>query len=154
MKGVRLCMTVKEKDDLFYVCTLIEFIGRKTNNPRNVIVEALGEEGIKKQFMDAGVNHCLSFEQVSDEIIERYGISQGDFDKITDCKYSIPSVTSIGKLYCRLVLECAKSGSELKEMMKIFSSFISDKISDFKTGIYYENLSYLECSYKEGRLLD
>lgn len=50
-----------------------------------------GGEGIKKQLLDAGVNHCLSFEQVSDELIEQYHIPTGDFDTITGCKYSIPS---------------------------------------------------------------
>ena len=38
--------------------------------------------------------------------------------------------------------------------MNIFCSFISDEISNFSTDLYYQNPSYLECSYKEGRLLD
>lgn len=147
-------MTVTEQNDLFYVCSLIEFIGRKTHNSRGIIVKALGESGIKKQLKDAGVNHCLSFEQVSDEVIERYQIKNGTFDKISTCKYSIPSVTAIGKLYSRMIMDCALPGEEIIELMNLFESFISDRISDFKTGIYYENLSYLECSYQEGVLLD
>ena len=31
-------MTIREKDDLFYVCSLIEFIGRETKNKRGDIV--------------------------------------------------------------------------------------------------------------------
>lgn len=147
-------MTATEQNDLFYVCSLIEFIGRKTLNTRSVIVQALGEAGIRKQLKDAGVNHCLSFEQVSDELIEQYQIKKGTFDKVTDCKYSIPSVTAIGKLYSRMIIDCAPPGKEITELMNLFESFISDEISDFKTGIYYENMSYLECSYKEGTLLD
>ena len=58
-------MTTVKKDDLFYVCSLIEFTGRKTKNRRKVIVNALGEQGIAKQLQDAPVNHCLSFDQVS-----------------------------------------------------------------------------------------
>lgn len=147
-------MTEREKDDLFYVCSLIEFIGRKTSNSRSVVIQALGEEGIRKQIYDAEVNHCLSFEQVSDEIIEQYHIQKGNFDMITDCKYTVPSVTAIGKLYSRMILACASPGAEISELIKIFQSFISDKISDFKTGIYYENPSYLKCSYEAGYLLD
>lgn len=147
-------MTLKGKDDLFYVCSLIEFIGRKTSNRRKDIVNVLGNKGVQKQIHDAEVNHSLSFEQVSDEIINHYGIKPGDYDTITNCKYSIPSVTSIGKLYSRIIIDCSESGKELAELIKVFSSFISDEISDFKTGIYFENLSYLECSYKAGYLLD
>lgn len=130
-------MTEQEKNDLFYVCSLIEYIARQTKNKRGTIVEALGESGVRKQLYDAQVNHCLSFEQVSDEIIEQYQIRQGDFDTITDCKYTIPGFQE-----------------EVEELMKIFTSFISDEISDFQTDVYYQNPSYLECSYKAGHLLD
>ncbi len=147
-------MTEREKDDLFYVCSLIEFIGRKTKNSRGMVVRSLGEKGIQKQLYDAQVNHCLSFEQVSDEVVDYYKISVGNFDTITECEYAIPSVTSIGKLYSRMILDCAKPGAEIAELINVFTSFISDKISDFKTGIYYENMSYLECSYNAGRLLE
>ncbi len=147
-------MTETKKDDLFYICSLIEFIGRKTKNRRKVVVNALGENGIEKQLHDAGVNHCLSFEQVSEELIEQYHISEGDFDTITDCQYKIPSFTSIGRLYSRMILTCSEEGGEIKELLKIFNSFISDEISDFRTGVYFENLSYLEHSYRDGYLLE
>ncbi|MDE6129212.1 MAG: hypothetical protein K2G16_08520, partial [Lachnospiraceae bacterium] len=137
-------MTDKEKNDLFYVCSLIEYIARRTKNKRGVVVAALGREGIEKQLYDAEVNHCLSFEQVSDEIIERYKIPKGDFDTIRGCKYAIPSYTDIGKLYSIMIEDCAEAGNEIEELIKIFSSFISDKISEFQTDIYYQNPSYLE----------
>ena len=147
-------MTEKEKNSFFYVCSLIEFIARETKNRRGVIVEALGREGVEKQLYDAEVNHCLSFEQVSDEVIEKYKISCGDFDTVSECKYTVPGFMDIGKLYSIMIEDCAKPGREVDELIKIFSSFISDKISDFQTDIYYQNPSYLECSYKAGYLLD
>ena len=103
---------------------------------------------------DAEVNHCLSFEQVSDEVIEYYKIKNGDFDTISECKYSVPSYLDIGKLYSIMVEDCSDSGQELDVLIKIFDSFISDEISDFNTDLYYQNPSYLECSYQAGKLLD
>ncbi len=147
-------MTEKERNDYFYVCSLIEFTARRTKNRRGVIVRALGRDGIEKQLYDAEVNHCLSFEQVSDEIIEHYGITDGDFDTITDCSYTIPSFMDIGKLYSIMIEDCALPGQETDELISIFSSFISDRISDFQTDLYYQNPSYLECSYQAGYLLD
>lgn len=147
-------MTEKEKNDYFYVCSLIEYIARQTKNKRRVIVEALGKEGIEKQLYNAEVNHCLSFEQVSDELISQYQITDGDFDTITDCKYAVPSFMDIGKLYSIMIEDCAERGEEMEELINIFSSFISDEISDFQTDVYYQNPSYLECSYKAGYLLD
>ena len=147
-------MTAKERNDYFYVCALIEYIARETQHHRADIVTAIGEKGIEKLLYDAEVNHCLSFEQVSDEVIDYYQIEQGDFDTISNCKYSIPSFLDIGKLYSIMIEDCAKQGEELKELIKIFTSFISDEISDFKTDLYYQNPDYLECSYREGKLLD
>lgn len=103
---------------------------------------------------DAEVNHCLSFEQVSDELIDQYNISKGDFDTITECKYTVPGFQDIGKLYCIMIEDCAEEGKEVEELIDIFSSFISDKISDFQTDLYYQNPGYLECSYRAGCLLD
>jgi hypothetical protein len=142
------------ENDLFYVCSLIEYTARETKNKRGVIVKSLGINGIKKQLKDACVNHCLSFEQVSYEIINDYNIPNGDFDTITGCKYKIPSYQDIGKLYSIMIMDCAENGDIVTETMNIFSSFISDEISRFSTDCYYQNPSYLECSYQEGRLID
>jgi len=147
-------MTDKEKNDYFYVCSLIEYIARKTKNRRGAITGLLCKKGIEKLLYDAEVNHCLSFEQVSDEVIDRYKIPNGNFDTISECKYSIPSFMDIGKLYSIMIEDCAEPGREVDELLNIFSSFISDEISNFNTDVYYQNLSYLECSYREGHLLD
>lgn len=147
-------MMEKMKNDLFYVCSLIEYIARKTKNKRGIIVNALGKEGVTKQLKDAEVNHCLSFEQVSDEVIEQYKIMDGDFDTITGSKYSVPGFQDIGKLYSIMIVDCAEEGKEIDELLNIFTSFISDAISDFRTDLYYQNPDYLECSYRAGVLLD
>ncbi len=147
-------MTEKEKNDFFYVCSLIEYIARRTKNKRGAITGALGKKGIEKQLYDAEVNHCLSFNQVADEVIEQYKIQTGNFDTVTDCKYTVPDFMDIGKLYSIMIEDCAVPGQEVDELIKIFTSFISDKISNFQTDIYYQNPSYLECSYKAGYLLD
>lgn len=68
--------------------------------------------------------------RLADEVVDYYKIKQGDFDTISACKYSIPSFLDIGKLYSIMIEDCAKPGDEVSELMKIFSSFISDEISN------------------------
>lgn len=147
-------MTAKEQNDYFYVCALIEYIARETHNHRGDIVKAIGRKGIEKLLYDTEVNHCLSFEQVSDEVISYYKITNGEFDTISDCKYPVPSYLDIGKLYSIMIEDCAAPGEEVQELINIFSSFISDEISRFQTDLYYQNPDYIECSYREGKLLD
>ena len=147
-------MNDNEKNDLFYVCSLIEFIGRKTKNRRSIIVDILGKKELKRQLELAEVNHCLSFKQVSDEIIEYFNIEDGDFDSVGMCKYTVPSVQSIGKDYQRLIIDVMNENSEVVDTLyKVFKSFISDEISDFNSSVYYSSPQYLKYSYLEGKLL-
>lgn len=147
-------MTADERNNYFYVCSMIEYTARKTKNHRRVIVDCLRDEGIRKQLYAAQVNHCLPFEQVSEEWVETYQIPDGSFDTVSNCKYTVPSYMDIGNLYCILVQMCAKEGEEVQELIKIFSSFISDEISNFNTDLYYQNPDYIRCSYQAGRLLE
>lgn len=140
-------------NDLFYVCSLIEFIGRQTCNHRKTVVDLLGVEGIKKQLHDAPVNHCLTFEQVADEIIEYYKIPASDFDTVSNCKYKVPGFQDIGKLYAIIIESCAKSDDFAEELKKLFSSIISDEISRFNTDFYYQNPDYIKCCYLENEIL-
>ena len=153
MKGVNILITEKVKNDVFYVCTLIEYIGRYTNNHRGYVVEKMGKEGIRHQLEYASINHCLSIEQVGEEVIEDFHIEFGTFDTISTCKYKVPSVTDIGKLYQRLVIDIQVNETWEDAIYKVFHSFLSDEVSDFNSNVYYSSPDYLKCSYLEGQLL-
>ena len=147
-------MNEKEKNDLFYVCSLIEFLGRKTKNHRSDIVKILGIKELNRQMSLAEINHCLSFDQVSDELIEYFNIKDGDFDSVKLCKYTVPSFLSIGKEYQRLIIDVRKEKEDIVDVLyNVFTSFISDKISDFNSSVYYSSPEYLKYSYLEGKLL-
>ena len=121
----------------------------------------MDDDCLKHHLEYADLNHCLPFERVSDELIADCGIKNGDYDTITNCKYSIPTATSIGRVYSTLIeSEMGRSDAPivtvadmLAPFRKVFSSFIIDEISDFANGVYFENPSYQWESYKAGRLL-
>lgn len=147
-------LTESQKDDLFYVCSLLEYIARATCNYRKDLISYFSEKILEWQLKVAQVNHCLSFEQVSDELIEKLKIKQGDFDSVKNCKYEVPSYLSVGRIFQRLILSVyEKSENDLpQEIINVFSSFLSDEISNFNSAVYYANPSYLLASYEEGKL--
>lgn len=149
-------MTVQwNKDDLFYVCTMIEYVARKTHNRTRDIVAKMSDKALAHQLKAACVNHCLSFEQVSDEWIEEYDIQEGTFDNISTCRYSVPTETSIGRVFQTLISDVAGLYQNIIEAIKmIYNSFISDEIANFNSSVYYSNPDYLRCSYEAGKLLD
>ena len=153
LRGVTPSMTEKQKNDVLYVCSLIETIARKTKNHRQDVIRHFTKADIERQLRLAEVNHCLSFEQVSDELIEDLNIPEGDFDTAAECRYTVPSATSIGMLYQGLVLSTMKDDDAAQAILDVFSSFITDEISDFNSNVYYTNPDYLRCSYLEGKML-
>ena len=42
-------MGEKEKNDLFYVCSLIEYVGRRTKNRRGDVVAAMDDACLKRK---------------------------------------------------------------------------------------------------------
>ena len=146
-------MNSKRKDDVFYVCTLIEYIARETRNHRKNVIAYFDKDDLNRQLRLAEVNHCLSFEQVAGELIEEYNILTGNFDTVSECKYTVPSITSIGRVYQMLVLSICKDDDVEQAMIDVFTSFICDEISDFNYNVYYSNPDYIRCSYLDGRLL-
>ena len=80
----------KKDNDLFYTCSLIDYIARKTKNHRSVVVNALGKDAIRKIYDLADVYHSDNIDRVSDDFIRLVNISVGDFDNIAVAKYAIP----------------------------------------------------------------
>lgn len=142
------------KNDLFYFCSMMEYVSRKTKNSLKTIISYLNDEDIKHELEVACVNHCLTFEQVSDEWIENYKIKNGNFDNISTCKYTVPSYTSIGKVYQRLILDISNNDDICKNIRKVYNSFICDEISNYNSNIYYSSPEYLKCCFISGKILD
>ena len=60
----------KKDNDLFYTCSLIDYIARKTKNTRADVVNTLGKQRIDKIYDLADVYHCDNIDRVSDDFIE------------------------------------------------------------------------------------
>lgn len=142
-------------NDLFYTCSLIDYMGRKTKNKRSHIVKLLGIKRIRKIYELADVYHCDNIERVSQDFIEEAGISDGTFDNVGDCKYAIPTYWDIGKVYKRLIKKVAQEEKidVVSALQKVYDSFISEKIDDYNSSFYYENPSYIYACYQENKVL-
>lgn len=129
-----------KENDLFFTCSLIEYIARKTKNKRSDTVDALGRSFIKKIYDLADVYHSDNIESVSDDFIEKSNLKEGSFDNISAARYALPSHWDIGKVYKRLILGIAreKGLSVIDALFEAYHSFVSDKIDDYNSSFYYE----------------
>lgn len=142
------------QNDLFFVCSFIEYIARKTNNKKSYIVKKTGKELLQKIYNLAEVYHSENIEKVSDEIIEQSKIEPGNYDIIGNCKYNIPTYWDIGKVYKRLILMVNNDENEyINTLYSVLSSWIIEKIDNYNSSMYYENPDYIYECYKEGKVI-
>lgn len=142
----------KEANNLFFLCSLIEYIGRKTKNHRNVIVNAIGKNDLQHIFDLADIYHNENIDKLTFELIEKHNIREGVFDNVLNALYSIPTHWDIGKVYKRLIIDVNKKDGKpkIESLMEVYNSWLSRKIEDFNSSIYYESPEYLYQSYLAG----
>ncbi len=142
----------KVANNLFFLCSLIEYIGRKTKNHRNVIVNALGKDELQRIFDLADIYHNENLDKLTFEFVEKHNIEEGVFDNISIAKYSTPTHWDIGKVYKRLIIAISKkeNKSAIETLIEVYNSWLSRKIEDFNSSIYYESPEYLFQSYLVG----
>ena len=132
----------EKNNDLFYTCSLIEYIARCTKNTKKYIVEKLGRDKISKIYNLASVYHCENIEN-------------GNYDHISNCKYDVPSYFDIGKVYKRLIIMVSDKDENkyVDSLIEVMSSWIMEKFDNYNSSMYYENPSYIYACYEEGDVL-
>jgi len=145
----------RQENDLFFVCSIIEYIGRSTRNKRGDVVRKLGEPEISRLLELADILHCEPVEATAESLVAKRGITVGDFDNIAMCKYTVPTHFDIAKVYKRLVIALAETqNTGLTDMLiKVYTSWISEKIDDYNSSMYFENPQYLYESYLAGKAI-
>lgn len=142
----------KVANNLFFLCSLIEYIARKTKNHRNVIVNAIGKDDLQHILDLADIYHSENIDKLTFELIEKHNIKDGVFDNISNAKYSIPTHWDIGKVYKRLIIDVSKKENKplIEALVEVYNLWLSRKIEDFNSSIYYESPEYLFQSYLVG----
>jgi hypothetical protein len=144
----------KLDNDVFFVCSLIEYIGRATKNRRSDVVSVLGRDTLARYLELADVYHCEPIENTASDLIEKYSIASGCFDNTVGIS-NVPTVFDIAKVYKRLIISVAENNGTMPvdALTDVYDSWISDKISDYECSMFYENPEYLYLSYVEGEPL-
>ncbi|MDR2883473.1 MAG: hypothetical protein LBV09_00010 [Deferribacteraceae bacterium] len=142
----------KQENDLFFVCSVIEYIGRKTKNKRGDIVNKLGVQEISRLMNLADVLHSEALESTACDLITKYGIVNGDFDNLSVSRYSVPTHFDIAKVYKRLIIDIAtmQNVSLIDALIAVYGSWITDKIDNYNSSMYFENPQYIYASYSTG----
>lgn len=139
--------------NLFYTCSLIEFIGRVTKNKRSDLIRLLGDD-VRRIYAYADVFHCEPIEKVADDFIERNQIAQGEFDNVGAARYEVPGYWDVGKVFERLIEDVSDESDRICGIKQVYSSWLADRILNFNSDLYYQPRTYLAECYRTGEMID
>ncbi|MCM1537940.1 MAG: hypothetical protein NC254_06045 [bacterium] len=143
---------MKNDSNLFFLCSLIEYIGRQQRQKRENVVLALGENVLRRIYQYADVLHCEPIEKTADEFITSCGISVGSFDNEAECKYEVPDYWTVGEVYERLIEDLC-TDDPIRTLIEVYTSWIDQSISNYNSDFYYQPRDYIRECYRAGDVI-
>ena len=142
------------KNDLFFVCYMVERTARKVKQRNSYVIDKIGYHNLVEQICLAEALHCENPEKIEDDWIQEYQLEIGDFDiKHVDSNLvdKIPTPTQMGKVYARLIYQTLESEEDyVQGMIRIYHSEIAEIIDDYNCSAYYEPSYILKRAYYAG----
>lgn len=147
-------MSTDEYSNLFFTCSLIEYIGRQLHLQRSNIIDSLGKNIIKRIYDNAQTLHCEPIAKVADDVIEEAHLQAGTYENTADRCSTYPDYWAIGAVYARLVEDFSEDKDAVDILFQVYHSWITEFIDNYNLPIYYQSRNYLAACYEEGKILN
>lgn len=142
------------KNDLYFMCYMVERVARKLKQHNAYVVNMIGEEELRRLISLANVLHSVNPLQVEADWISDYNLQQGDFDITAVDKNlceAIPPATAIGKVYMRLILATLQPEEDyVQGMLRVYNNSICEVLDNYNSSAYYEPSYVIARAYNDG----
>ncbi len=143
-----------KKDDLYFICYMIERVARCLYQKNRYVVNSIGKDAFIHLISVANVLHCENPLEVMDNWISEYSLVKGTFnikDVDTDLVSIIPSETQIGKVYQRLICDTLLPNEDYVDgLIRVYNNEICDIIDNYNSSAYYEPSYVIARAYNNG----
>lgn len=142
------------KDDLYFVCYMIERIARKLKQKNAYVVNTIGKDNLTHLLSVANVLHCMNPLDVEEDWISDYALVSGNYD-ITSVDNTlatkIPSPLQIGKVYQRLIIDTLQPKEDFSDgIIRVYNNDICDIIDNYNCSAFYEPSYVIARAYQNG----
>ena len=143
-----------QKNDLYFICYMIERVARRLHQKNRYVVNSIGRAGLEHLLSVANVLHAENPESVEEEWIEEYSLLEGDVDVFNvdkDLVNKVPSATQMGKVYQRLISDTGMpKEDEVDGIIRVYNDSICDVIDNYNCSAYYEPSYVIARAYLNG----
>ena len=142
------------KDDVKFICYMIERVARRLHQKNSYVVNTIGKENLNHLISVANVLHSKNPLDVEDEWISEYQLEEGNED-VTDVDYNlvdrVPTPLQMGKVYQRLIYDTLQPNeTEVEGIIRVYNNKICDKIDNYNCSAYYEPSYVIARAYNQG----
>lgn len=142
------------RDDVYFVCYMIERVARQLKQPNKYVAYRIGLQGLREKLSLANVLHSENPLAVVADWIDQYQLESGDHDvtKVNPefCE-RIPTALQMGKVYARLIFDTLEDEEDYAQaIIRVYNSPICEIIDDYNCSAYYEPSPFIARSYYAG----
>ena len=127
-----------KKNDVYFICYMIERVARKLHQRNKYVVNEIGKKNLEHLISVANVLHAENPLAVEDDWIEEYDLAEGNVDVTAvdpELVTTIPSAIQMGKVYQRLIYDTMLPGeSEVEGIIRVYNDEICDVIDNYHSG--------------------
>ena len=143
-----------KKNDVYFICYMIERVARKLHQRNKYVVNEIGKENLEHLISVANVLHAENPLAVEDDWIEEYDLAEGNVDVTavdSELVTTIPSAIQMGKVYQRLIYDTLQPGeTEVEGLIRIYNDEICNIIDNYNCSAYYEPSYVIARAYQNG----
>ena len=143
-----------EKNDLYFVCYMIERVARHLHQRNRYVVNAIGKEGLSHLLSVANVLHAENPLKVEDDWIKEYNLETSDFDITNvdkDLAGKIPTALEMGNVYQRLIVDTMNSKEDYADgILRVYNNDLCDVIDNYNCSAFYEPSYVIARAYQSG----
>lgn len=143
-----------EKNDLYFVCYMIERVARHIHQRNRYVVNAIGKAGIYHLLSVANVLHAENPLKVEDDLIKEYDLKSSDFDITNvdkDLAEKIPTALEMGNVYQRLIVDTMNSKEDYVDgILRVYNNELCDVIDNYNCSAFYEPSYVIARAYQAG----
>lgn len=142
------------KNDLYFICYMIERVARHIKQKNSYVVNSIGKEELYHLLSCASVLHCENPEKVEADWIRDYELKEGSFD-ITDVDTElatvIPSSLDMGEVYQRLIVDTLTTKEDFVDgILRVYNDSICEVIDNYNCSAFYEPSYVIARAYQNG----
>lgn len=142
------------KNDLYFVCYMIERVARRLKQKNCYVVNSVEDKEWRRLISLANVLHSENPEKVESDWIEEYGLKNGNFDISqvdSELVSALPTCTQMGKVYMRLICDTLQVNEDYVDgMIRVYNDDICNIIDNYNSSAYYEPSYVIARAYYEG----